>query len=146
LISTSNFTKKLKKYPQVILGDILILSLHKSQSQEGKRMSTREPAPGKKDPFMEWWENHVAINEIAREGSYTFDYLKITAEAAWRASRVESKYPCAKGLGPNDKPRCPKCLNSMQNQSPADAPHLLRCATCKTIFQKAVFDGSEDRK
>lgn len=29
---------------------------------------------------------------------------------------------------------CPNCGNNLQNEKPADAPNLRRCASCKTIW------------
>lgn len=37
--------------------------------------------------------------------------------------------------GPNGQPRCPKCLNSMQNGIPADKQDHRRCATCKHVWK-----------
>src|SRR5690349_38966 len=46
------------------------------------------------------------------------------------------EYPVATGVGPTGHPKCPKCGNSLQNEEPHGSPGLLRCATCKEIFQK----------
>lgn len=43
-------------------------------------------------------------------------------------------YKTATKLGPSGESRCPDCGNSFQNESPADRPDLLRCASCKACF------------
>lgn len=41
-------------------------------------------------------------------------------------------------IGPTGYPKCPKCGNSLQNQSPSDRDDMLRCATCKHVWKPSV--------
>ena len=48
---------------------------------------------------------------------------------------------------------CPKCRNTLQNATPQGSPHMLRCASCKTLFpccptcrgSGSVSDGRAER-
>ena len=44
-------------------------------------------------------------------------------------------YPRTPGLAGSGSYRCPKCTNSLQNAPVWGETDLMRCATCKTVFQ-----------
>lgn len=53
--------------------------------------------------------------------------------------RAGASYPASNAVGPTGRARCPSCGNSSQNESPDGSPELLRCASCKLVFQNHLF-------
>lgn len=64
-------------------------------------------------------------------------------ELTGKVAKDSEQYPISKGIGPCNTPKCPKCQNSLQNESPCDRPDLIRCATCKTLFRPPVASDGE---
>ncbi len=88
-----------------------------------------------------------------KRGKCTTDYVPLTSigircEANSNLAKLaitcnivkENEYQIATELGPTNNSKCPQCGNSFQNGKINGI--LLRCASCKLVFERNQHDGN----